>query len=93
MESIYKIIPKDTKYIIFDFDGTLASTHHIWIEVNTHLFKRLGINDSVYEFDKVSKHMSLNQCSETILKRNPELTKTVEEVNQMWYECVDEAIS
>lgn len=47
-----KLIPESTKYIILDFDATIAKTKHIWPEVNRRWFEMFNVNDDVNEFDK-----------------------------------------
>lgn len=73
MHAPFSIVPRGTEYVVLDFDGTIAETSHIWVHLNTMLFKRLQIHDSAEEFDKVARNLTLSQCSAMILTRNPGL--------------------
>lgn len=50
--NIFNLIPETTKFIILDFDATIAMTKHIWPEVNRRWFQKFNVQDDVNEFDK-----------------------------------------
>ena len=59
MYNLNEILPETIKYLILDFDQTIAKTSHIWPEVNQRWFKALNVDENLEEFEKEAQNMTL----------------------------------
>lgn len=73
--------------IIFDMDGTLLESMHIWINLYTDLLKILGISSDESIYDIASK-MSLPEIAEYIVKKHS-MSKTPQEVLSIIREYIE----
>lgn len=73
--------------IIFDMDGTLLESMHIWINLYTDLLKIFGIasDESIYD---IASKMSLPEIAEYIVKKHS-MSKTPQEVLSIIREYIE----
>lgn len=71
MLDIYRIVPRATRHIILDFNGTIADTHYIWPDLNRMWFAEIGAEDDPVEFDRLAANTTFEQASKLLLQRNP----------------------
>ncbi|WP_124101132.1 HAD family phosphatase [Ruminococcus sp. Marseille-P6503] len=71
------------KGIIFDLDGTLVDSSHVWSDIDEKFMAKRGIDIPADYFKKVSS-MNFNQAAQYTIKRFG-LNETIESVTREWY--------
>lgn len=87
MVKILKDYP-EIKAVIFDLDGTLLDSMHIWQEIDKTYLQRYQITFTSSMSEEI-KNMSFNE-SATYFKNKFNLPRTEEEIKQDWNEMVEE---
>lgn len=73
---------RDVKALVFDFDGTLADSSHIWGEVNTQFFRKRGIPDDPSLDDEIAG-FNVNE-SAVYMKKKYGLAESPEDLLEEW---------
>lgn len=73
--------------IIFDMDGTLLESMHIWINLYTDLLKKFGISSNENIYDIASK-MSLPEIAEYMVRKHS-IRKTPKEVLSIIHDYIE----
>lgn len=73
--------------IIFDMDGTLLESMHIWINLYTDLLKKFGISSNENIYDIASK-MSLPEIAEYMVRKHS-IKKTPKEVLSIIHDYIE----
>jgi HAD superfamily hydrolase (TIGR01509 family) len=76
-----------TKALIFDFDGTLADSNHVWAKVDEEFFAKRGMAIPPEYYDKIS---TLNFYDGAVFtKQAYGITESIEEIMSEWNESAE----
>jgi HAD superfamily hydrolase (TIGR01509 family) len=76
-----------TKALIFDFDGTLADSNHVWAKVDEVFFEKRGMCVPPEYYDKIS---TLNFYDGAVFtKQTYGITESIEEIMSEWNESAE----
>ena len=83
---------ENIKAVIFDMDGTLVSSMHLWQRLLPDFLKNHGLVASSEMLARVN-YMSFDQSSPYVVSEFPQLKMTPEEVRAEWMEMIYEDYS
>ncbi|CAL6074158.1 Beta-phosphoglucomutase [Hexamita inflata] len=85
-------IMKNIEYVVFDFDGTLALTSHIWMDINGHVLKLFGVSTDLYHYAGCIAGKTMGDVAKYTIQKY-EIQATEQDLINQWTRLGTEAYS